>query len=241
MVRSFLRFVYYLLRRIRDEAIGAHIAEFKRMEKAGRVTVGPNTRAYQVPMIKSFIHDDTKLTLGDYSSLSSEAMVYLGGKHKIDAVTTYPHRILWGMEGAGEDGFPTPTGDTFIGSDVWLCPGSHVISGVRIGHGAIIGAGSVITRDVPDYAVVGGNPAKVIRYRFSEEQIAALLEIRWWDWPRAEVEKAVPYLASQDIDAFIAYARDLLARRPDVLPPATPEPRRTEAEHIAEALARNGG
>lgn len=214
MLRTVLRFCYYLLRRGHDSIVGPHIAELKRLEKAGRVTIGDHTRAYSIPTIKHFIHDETKLRIGDYCSLSTEAVIYLGGKHKVDAVTTYPHRILWGMEGAGKDGFPTPTGDSEIGSDVWLCPGSHVLSGVRIGHGAIVGAGSVVTKDVPDFAVVAGNPARIVRYRFSKEQIAALLEIAWWEWPRDEVERAVPLLAGENIDDFIAYAYDRLGRRP---------------------------
>lgn len=206
-MKQLLRRVYHLLLHFRDQLIGEQRATVNRLRKQGRLTIAPHTDSYSLPSITHFIHDETKLTIGDYCSLSPEAMIYLGGRHKLDAVTTYPHRILWNMDGAGKDGFPTPTGDTFIGSDVWLCPGSQVMSGIRIGHGAIIGAGSVVTKDVPDFAVVGGNPARLIRYRFSEAQREALLHIRWWDWPEDEVRLAVPYLADSDIDAFIAYAR----------------------------------
>ena len=79
---------------------------------------------------------------------------------------------------------------------------------MTIGDGAIVATGAVVTKDVPPYAIVGGVPAKVIRYRHTEEQREALLEIRWWDWPREEIVKAVPLLVSPDIDAFIQYARD---------------------------------
>jgi hypothetical protein len=78
---------------------------------------------------------------------------------------------------------------------------------VHIGDGAVIAAGAVVTKDVPPYAIVAGNPAKVIRYRHTEEQRAALLEIKWWDWTDEEVREAVPLLAGSDIDAFIEYAR----------------------------------
>lgn len=206
-MRTLIRLIWHNLLRLHVAVVGPKVTVDKLM-KAGRVTVGPHTYVYGLPTIRHFILDETKLKIGDYCSISNDAIVYLGGRHKIESVTTYPHRILWNMEGAGKDGFPTPSKDSEIGSDVWLCPGSHVLSGVRIGHGAIVGAGSVVTKDVPDYAIVGGNPARVISYRHTEEQRAALLEIAWWDWPEDEVKLAVPLLADDDIDAFIAYARE---------------------------------
>ncbi|KRF20956.1 hypothetical protein ASG90_00615 [Nocardioides sp. Soil797] len=201
-----LRFVKYAPGRARDAAIGKNIANLNRLVKAGRVTVGDHTYGGP-PMIKTFTHDNTKLEIGKYSSISGDALVLLGGKHATDALTTYPHRILWRMEGAGEDGFPMHSEDSFIGSDVWLCDNVIVLTGIRIGHGAIIGAGAVVTKDVPDYAIVGGNPAKIISYRFPEEQRKALLDIAWWDWPDEDVRDAVPLIAGKDVEAFIAYAK----------------------------------
>lgn len=194
-------------RRIHETVGGRDEVVWRRLQRQGRVVVGPGT--YGIPTVHTFELDDTRLLVGNYSSLGS--IILLGGEHAADRVTTYPHRILMGLEGAGEDGFPTRTGNTVIGSDVWACYQSMLLSGVRIGDGAIVAGGAVVTRDVPPYAIVGGNPARVIRYRFDDEQIAALLDIRWWDWPEDEVRAAVPLLAGADVDAFIAYAR---ARRP---------------------------
>jgi carbonic anhydrase/acetyltransferase-like protein (isoleucine patch superfamily) len=95
-------------------------------------------------------------------------------------------------------------GDVQIGADVWVGSGATILSGVRIGHGAIIGARAVVTRDVPDYAIVGGNPAKVIRLRFEPDLIAALVETAWWELPREQVASLIPMLQAGDIPAFIA-------------------------------------
>ncbi len=205
-VLTFLRWLRHALRRAHDAVIGANLAQQRRLVKQGRMTIGQHT--YGIPVIKSYDHDTTKLIVGSYSALSEEAIVMLGGEHAIDRVTTFPLRMRFKLTGAGQDGIPVPTGDTRIGSDVWLTMRTFVRSGVTIGDGAIIGSGAVVNKDVPPYAIVGGNPAKVIRYRFSEEQIAALLEIKWWDWSDELVLEAVPLLSGTDIDEFITWARE---------------------------------
>lgn len=101
------------------------------------------------------------------------------------------------------DGYPDPLGKEkiVIGSDVWIGRNAVLLGGITIGHGAIIGAFSVVASDVPPYAVVIGNPATVKRYRFSQAQIDKLLEIKWWDWPDERIkENKVPLL---NIDTFI--------------------------------------
>ena len=209
-VESKLRRFVQFTRRARAGYLGEDAHRWKVLQKQGRVTVGKHT--YGIPEVWTYHLGTEKLHVGAYSSLGSTFL--LGGKHAVDAITTYPHRINWRMPGAGEDGFPTPTGDTHVGSDCWVCPGALVMSGVTIGDGAIVGGGSVVTKDVPPYAIVGGNPAKVIRYRFTEEQIAALLEIRWWDWPDEDVRDAVPLLAGKDIQEFLDYAYARMGKRP---------------------------
>lgn len=217
-MRAVLRSLYYAWRNLGDALQGADHAELRRLRKAGRVTYGHAT--YGVPTIMTYIHDRTCLRVGSYTSIAGGSTIMLGGKHAPDRVTTFPHRIMLGMPGAGTDGFPLPTGDTVIGSDAWICAGALLVSGVTVGDGAIVAAGAVVTKDVPPYALVGGNPARVIRYRYDEEERAALLAIRWWDWPEDEVRAAVPLLAGGDVDAFIAYARARGERAPAPSAPA---------------------
>lgn len=205
-MKILLLHLWHAILRVRNVIVGENQAAFNRLKRAGRISYGAHS--YGIPILKDYVYDETKLIVGNYSALSETSIVMLGGEHAVDRVTTYPHRIVWRMEGAGKDGIPVPTGDTVIGSDVWLTQRTFVRSGVHIGDGAVIAAGAVVTKDVPPYAVVGGNPAKVLRFRHTEEQRAALLEIKWWDWTDEEVRDAVPLLAGSDIDAFIAYARE---------------------------------
>lgn len=94
-----------------------------------------------------------------------------------------------------------------IGSDVWLCEDCTILSGVSIGHGAVVANNAVVSRDIPPYAVVAGNPAKIVRWRFDESTRAALLESAWWDWQQEEILQIVDKLCSDDISGFLAYAR----------------------------------
>jgi acetyltransferase-like isoleucine patch superfamily enzyme len=181
-------------------------ARFWSLVKEGRIVIGRHT--IQTPEIKLFIgDDDTKLRIGSYSSISTESLMILGGEHHPEWVTTFGIRSGFGMPGAYEDGHPGTRGDIVIGSDVWLCPGTIVRSGVTIGDGAVVGAGSVVTRNVRPYAIVAGNPAVEVRRRFSDEQIDALLAIKWWDWPDDRVKEWVHLLCSPNIDDFIERAR----------------------------------
>lgn len=144
-------------------------------------------------------------SIGHFCSIAEGCQVFLGGNHRVDWVTTYPFAAFddcW-RDACGIKGHPTSNGDVVIGNDVWIGANVTIMSGVTIGDGAVIAAGSVVTKDVLPYAVVGGNPARVIRLRFSATQIEALLKIRWWHWPDDRIAASIPLLCSDDVEGFI--------------------------------------
>lgn len=169
--------------------------------------------SYGRPKVR-FPESGKKLTIGRYCSIADKVEILLGGNHRTDWATTYPFSALkglWPSAPATED-YHTSRGDVVIGHDVWLGSGVTILSGITVGHGAVVAAQAVVTKDVPPYAIVGGNPAKVIRYRFDEATIAALLEIRWWDLPQEKVATLIPLLQSDRVRELIAAVKVLRAQ-----------------------------
>lgn len=102
-------------------------------------------------------------------------------------------------------------GNVEIGSDVWIGACAIILSGIKIGHGAVVGAGAVVSRDVSPYAVVVGNPARQTGSRFPETVVAALLETHWWTLPREQIVPLLPLLNSAKVEAFLTECRRLRA------------------------------
>lgn len=152
--------------------------------------------------------DGATLTMGAFCSVASGVQVLLGGEHRPDWVTTYPFSVLW-AKGRPLPGHPASKGDVIIGNDVWIGAEAMILSGVTIGDGAVIGARAVVTKDVPPYAIVGGNPARVIRMRFDEATIARLQSLKWWTWDDARIEKFLPLLLNDDVSAFLREAESV--------------------------------
>jgi acetyltransferase-like isoleucine patch superfamily enzyme len=124
--------------------------------------------------------------VGNFSSIGPKLTIFsAGGFHRTEWVSMYPFGHVY-LETFGAEKFeqiPVSKGDVSIGNDVWIGQGATIMSGVTIGDGAVIAANSHVVTDVPDYAIVGGNPAILIRYRFEPALIVRLKEIRWWDFP----------------------------------------------------------
>jgi acetyltransferase-like isoleucine patch superfamily enzyme len=148
-----------------------------------------------------------KLRIGKYCSIGPDVEMILVGDHRTDFVTTYPFSVFF-KEASHITGYPRDRGDIVIGNDVWICYGARILAGARIGDGAVVGMGAVVTGAVPPYAIVAGNPARIIRYRFEQGVIEELLRIRWWTWQHEKVLRAAPMLASDDLGSFLRFAHD---------------------------------
>jgi len=164
--------------------------------------IGPHS--YGWVTIQDF-GDSTRLRIGDYCSFADGTLILVGGEHRLDWVTTYPFPVLW-PEAKAMQGHPGTRGDIVIGNDVWVGARATILSGVTVGHGAAIGAGSVVSSDIPPYCVAAGNPSRVVRQRFDETTIASLLKLQWWTWPEDRIIEALPLLLDPDPGKLIAFA-----------------------------------
>ena len=147
----------------------------------------------------------SNLKIGRFCSIADEVEIYLGGEHLFNNVTSYPFSAIFNP---GTLSCQRTKGDIVIGNDVWIGRRVTILSGVTIGDGAVIGARAVVAKDVSPYAVVVGNPAICIKFRFTYDQIESLLKIRWWDWEYAKISEYIPLLESGDIDKFIEGAKN---------------------------------
>lgn len=138
---------------------------------SNKITVGKYT--YGELNVETFGSKNTMLTIGHFCSIAQNVRFILGGEHELKFISTYPFQAKL-LKVEGETG---TRGDIIVKDDVWIGDSAIILSGVEIGQGSVIAAGSVVTRDVPPYAIVGGVPARVIKYRFEEELIKELIKI----------------------------------------------------------------
>lgn len=164
--------------------------------KHPNITVGDYT--YGTPVVRWLIGQE-KITIGKFCSISPGVEILVSGNHPIDTVSTYPFMSLKDIWPGALGECPTARGDIHIGHDVWIGKDATILSGVTIGHGAVIGTQAVVAKDIPPYAIAVGNPARVIRYRFDEETIRMLLEVKWWDWPEEKIRRNMHIITGTDI------------------------------------------
>lgn len=147
-----------------------------------------------------------RLIIGRFVAIATGVRFFMNGaNHALGGFSTYPFAIFGGAwsDPEGLAGLRSQSrGDTVVGNDVWIGDGALVMPGIRIGDGAIVGAGAVVAADVPPYAVVAGNPARVVKMRFDAATVAELLDIAWWNWPIEAVTAARKAIVGADLAAL---------------------------------------
>lgn len=164
-----------------------------------------DARNFERNVLYHFPFVGDRLVIGKFCAIAQGVRFLMNGaNHSLRGMSTYPFFVFgngWEAATPPADAFPYK-GDTVVGNDVWLGYQAVVLPGVKIGDGAIIGACSVVTRDVPPYAIVGGNPARLLRMRFPPDTIEALQRIAWWDWPVEKITRHLAAITGADIHAL---------------------------------------
>ena len=150
-----------------------------------RITVGEYTY-FDLQITFGLWQPEDKVVIGKFCSLAKDLIIFGGGEHITSRATAFPFVLMFAespqrlVDGQNK-------GTTIIGNDVWIGLGATIMSGVKIGNGAVIGAKAVVAKDIPDYAVAVGNPAKVIHYRFQPQTIERLTKLSWWNWKISKI------------------------------------------------------
>lgn len=157
-----------------------------------------------------------RLVIGRFCAIGADTKFIMGpANHSMSTVSSYPFSLFggrWADKARPALELTPRKGDTVIGNDVWIGRRSVIMPGVKIGDGAIVAASSVVTKDVPPYTVVGGNPAKFIRRRFGDRLTALLLELKWWDMPEKDLLKVMPLLTDPDLEKVEAEIEKLVQK-----------------------------
>lgn len=156
-----------------------------------------------------FDFEEDRLVIGKFCQIAAEPTFLMNGaNHRTDGISAFPFVIFgedWKGRFEGETDFPS-RGDTVIGNDVWIGYGATFLPGITVGDGAIVAARSVVSADVPPYTVVAGNPARPVRQRFPDRDIATLQRLAWWDWPVDRITAAIPLICAGDVTALARFA-----------------------------------
>lgn len=166
------------------------------------IEIGRYTYGIHEGSLNGYMIGDRPLSVGAFCSIAEGVLFLLRSNHRTDLVSTFQLGFWLTGNRAGRDELVL-RGRTIVGNDVWIGARALIMPGVHIGNGAVVAAGSVVTKDVPAYAIVGGNPAKVIRYRFEPDVIDQLQRIAWWDWSDEKIKAELPALLSAPTE-FVA-------------------------------------
>jgi virginiamycin A acetyltransferase len=150
----------------------------------------------------------SEITIGKYCSIAQGVRFFAdGGNHMFSQITSFPlFDNLFSKEELSKADFRKKFNEKesiIVGNSVWIGSGSYIMPGIKIGNGVTVAANSVVTKDVPDYAFVAGSPAKIIKLKFSNEVIAKLNKISWWDWETDIIKKRIEDFYDVNIEVFI--------------------------------------
>ena len=185
-------------------SINSNFENLKYLINNKRLFIGEYTYQWQSLIIDEYVGSEAKVSIGKFCSIAKNVRIITGGIHPTDWISTYPFRNQFNLPGKTRDGMPKTNGDIIVGHDVWIGTGVTILSGVKIGNGAVVATGAVVTKDIPAYAIVGGVPAKVIKYRFTPNQIKDLEMINWYDWHIEKIKDNIHLLSSNSIEEFIS-------------------------------------
>ncbi len=176
------------------------------------ITVGRFSYGYEHADVYQW-GEGANLQIGSFCSIAGGLQVFLGGNHRIDWASTFPFGQVF-RKTLGEFDIPNHSqtnGDVVIGHDVWIGAKVTIMSGVRVGDGAVIAANATVARDVAPYEMVGGNPAKHIKFRFEEPVRARLLALAWWDQPLEVIQRIAPFLSTAPDEAALGRIEAVIA------------------------------
>jgi acetyltransferase-like isoleucine patch superfamily enzyme len=197
------------LKKLRDDCRNEFIARYSEQYKTRRYVLSSvEIGDFSFCWARFLIYDaatGNKVRIGKFCSIADSATFLLNAHHIYRNASTYSRFFLLPSANLTTLDVVNPKGDIVVNNDVWIGYNATVLEGVTIGNGAVIAAGAVVTKDVPPYAIVGGNPAKVIKYRFDERAITQLLEMQWWDWELRHIAECLRLLLSECIDELYKY------------------------------------
>jgi acetyltransferase-like isoleucine patch superfamily enzyme len=216
--------------------IGRSARELRWRVSDPRVTIGRGT--YGDPRIILYSGED-RASIGNFCSIAGGSTLLAGGEHQYKTTSTFPFNYYTLDDPGAEETDPMKIrfadarhkGPLRLGSDVWVGYNALILSGVTIGHGAVIGAGAVVAKDVPPYSIAVGSPCQIAKKRFDDHTIDSLLKIRWWDWNLAAILRYKPLLLGDPKDFLEAVSR-LDARELDSYREVDPEDDRMLYEEI---------
>jgi acetyltransferase-like isoleucine patch superfamily enzyme len=168
------------------------------------VVVGRHTYGYDEDTFPIFT-EGARILVGAFCSIGPEVRMHGGGRHVMSRATTFPLNARLFDRAKRNAADDSDTGPTVIGNDVWIGEGATVLAGVTVGDGAVIGARAVVSRSVPPYAVVAGNPARIVHYRFESDVRERLRAVAWWDWSDEQIRARKSWFMA-DVEEFLREA-----------------------------------